>query len=745
MPPLPLATEPEALSGVIEHVVFHNEENNFAVLRVKVRGYRDPRTVVGRVSGAAPGERLEASGRWTNSGVHGLQFEADFIRTSPPDSADGIETYLGSGAVPGVGPSIAGKLVAAFGGQVFDVIDNEPERLREVPGLGRVRIRRILAKWDEMKTVREIMVFLHRHGVGGARASRICKTYGMDAVQVISENPYRLSRDIAGIGFKIADGIAMKAGFSRDHPARIQAGIRFALDNATSDGNCGLPRDDLVDRVRQLLEVPDALVRSVLDAELEEGSLAADYVDGRPCVFLTRLYRAEARIARKLVAMSKGDLDWPKINDAEALPRVERKLGFTLAPSQAQAVRRALNSKVTVITGGPGVGKTTIVNAILRLLGSNGVEIALCAPTGRAAKRLEETTGIEAKTIHRLLGWDGVSWSFNKGPDDPLDCGLLVVDETSMVDVPLMDALLSALPVEAGLLLVGDVDQLPSVGPGQVLADLIGSGVLSVERLVEIFRQAAASRIVVNAHRVNRGSMPDTRPPAGDSDFYFVPAESAESAIRKTVEMVKNRIPNRFGLDPVRDIQVLCPMNKGAVGSVALNESLRAAVNPNPKATIQKGGSTFAHRDKVMQTSNDYEKEVYNGDIGFISQVDTDKESLVVNFDGREVEYASGDLGALIPAYATTIHKSQGSEYPGVVVPLMNSHFVMLQRNLLYTAITRGKRLVVLVGQRDAVRRAVGENSRSRRWSKLQEWMQGYASGDLSQVLPANGSASDDF
>ncbi len=720
------ATSPdrEVLSGLVERVVFHNPENGFCVLRVQARGHKGLQPVVGRSPSVNPGEWITASGQWVNDRSHGLQFEASYIKTSEPTSQDGIEKYLASGAIPGIGPVYARNLVAEFGDQVFDVIQSEPERLRDVPGIGPVRASRIMAAWNEQKVVREIMVFLHSHGLGAARASRIYKVYGADALQVMSENPYRLARDIRGIGFAAADAIASKLGVGKDAEIRIRAGISHALAEATNDGHCGLPLDELLGRGQELLEVSAERVERALRSELAEGTVVEDRIAAQPCIFLRRLHRAEQGIASALGRLAEGAPPWPPINAETALPWVERHLGLTMAPSQAEAVRTALRSKVMVITGGPGVGKTTIVNAILKILLAKGIEIGLCAPTGRAARRLSETAGREAKTIHRLLEFDPVRGSFRRNGENPLECDLLVIDETSMVDVPLMHSLLKAVPEDAALLAVGDVDQLPSVGPGQVLSDLIGSGSVPVARLVEVFRQAARSRIVLNAHRINRGDMPEMGRPEGETDFYFIPAETPEDAVRKIVELVRTRIPQRFGLDPVRDIQVLCPMNRGGIGAKAVNLELQSVLNPNETDRAERFGWTFAKGDKVMQVENDYDKEVYNGDIGLIESLDVELGELQVAFDGRRVEYSLKELDTLVPAYATTIHKSQGSEYPAVVLPIMNNHFVMLQRNLVYTGITRGRRLVVVVGQQSAVRRAVQTASKAVRWSKLRELIQ---------------------
>jgi len=724
----------EVLAGLVERVTFHNAENGFCVLRIKARGHRDLITVIGHAAIISPGEWVTASGDWVNDHTHGQQFKVRFMRTSAPTSIDGIEKYLGSGMILGIGPVYAKKMVKAFGEKVFDIIEAAPDRLREVTGIGSVRAKRITDAWAEQKIVREIMVFLHSHGVGTARAVRIFKTYGSDAIQVMTENPYRLARDIRGIGFKTADAIAMKLGIEKTAMIRIRAGISYALTEALDEGHCGLPTGELVPLAVELLEVPKELIQTALDLELTDGTVIADTVGETACIFLGGLYRAEQVIAQRLVRLLNGKLPWASIDPQKALLWVEVKTGLTLASSQIEAIRLALLSKVLVITGGPGVGKTTIVNSILRILAAKGVNLLLCAPTGRAAKRMTEATGVEAKTIHRLLETDPKGGGFKRNSDNPLECDLLVVDETSMVDVMLMQALVKAVPDDAALLIVGDIDQLPSVGPGQVLADVISSGAVPVVRLTEVFRQAAQSKIITTAHKINQGLIPDLSRPEGDSDFYFVQADDPETAVPRIIELVKTRIPQRFGLDPIRDIQVLCPMNRGGVGARSLNIELQAALNPAGERKVDRFGWTFAPGDKVMQIENDYDKEVYNGDIGYVDEVDLDAGELAASFDGRAVTYSFGELDTLVPAYAATIHKSQGSEYPAVVIPVLTQHYAMLQRNLLYTGVTRGKRLVVLVGQRKAVAIAVKNVSGRRRWSKLNEWLMAKPTAFSEQV-----------
>jgi exodeoxyribonuclease V alpha subunit len=715
----------EPLSGLVERVTFHSPDTGFCVLRVKVRGHRDFVTVLGSAASIQPGEFIQASGRWDNHREHGLQFKTTFLKAMPPSSLDGIEKYLGSGMIKGIGPHFAKKLVKAFGEAVFNVIEATPERLRELNGFGPKRVERITSGWADQKAIREIMVFLQSHGVGTSRAVRIYKTYGADAIPLVSENPYRLARDIKGIGFLTADQIAEKLGIEKTAMIRARAGISYTLTEAESEGHCGLPEDELLPMAEKLLEIPPEVLRDALRQELQDETVVADTIGERRCIFLGHLWTSEKIVAERLRALATGQPSWPEIDTEKAVPWVEKKLGVTLAGSQREAVKMAVSSKVIVITGGPGVGKTTLMNAILCILAVKGVAVALAAPTGRAAKRLSESTGMKAKTIHRLLEVDPKHGGFKRSLDNPIECDLLVVDETSMVDVPLMASLSRALPNNAALILVGDVDQLPSVGPGQVLADIINSSAIPVARLTEIFRQAAKSQIIMNAHRVNAGYMPNLDVPRNQqSDFYFVEARDAEDGIAKITEIVRNRLPKRFGLDPIKDIQVLCPMNRGGLGARALNVELQKTLNPPVDSTfIERFGFTYRVGDKVMQTSNDYDKEVFNGDVGYVSRIDLDAQELVIEFDDKPVDYQVGELDEVALAYAVSIHRSQGSEYPAVVIPMMMQHYMMLRRNLLYTAITRGRNLVVLVGERRAVGMAVKGKVEIRRWSKLAEWM----------------------
>ncbi len=718
----------EALAGIVMRVTFHSPESGFCVLRVKVRGRRDLITLVGSAAAIQPGEYIHASGRWDNHRDHGLQFKADILKVTPPTTVEGIERYLGSGMIKGIGPVYAKKLVDAFGEAVFDVIEQTPEKMQEIDGIGTVMAKKITDGWAEQKAVREIMLFLQSHGVSTTRAVRIYKTYGTKAIPLIMENPYRLAGDIRGIGFRSADLIAAKIGIEKTSMVRARAGISYALMEAVGEGHCALPEAALLERAEKLLDIPGKLLSEALALELESGTVIADRSRGERCIFLPYLWHAEKSISERLGVLSFGVLPWPAIDPLKAVPWVEGRLGFTLAGSQKNAVELALRDKVLVITGGPGVGKTTIVNSILKIVMAKGALVALAAPTGRAAKRLSESTGIEAKTIHRLLEFNPISGGFKRGAESPLECNLLVIDETSMVDVPLMAQLLRAVPDKAAVIIVGDVDQLPSVGPGQVLADIIDSESLPVARLTEIFRQAAKSRIITNAHRVNHGIMPDvTVPESGNSDFYFIEAAEPEDAVSKIVELVKNRIPHRFGFDPIRDIQVLCPMQRGGVGARSLNVDLQKALNPGSggEPSVERFGYTYRVGDKVMQMENDYDREVFNGDIGFVTSIDNDINEIAIDFDGRSVVYGYGELDEVMLCYATTIHKSQGSEYPAVVIPMMTQHYTMLERHLLYTGITRGAKLVVIVGQKKALAMAVRGARDRRRWSKLREWLAG--------------------
>lgn len=718
------AAQPSAehLSGSIERVTFHSEESGFCVLRVKARGQRDLVTVIGAAPSVTPGEYLECEGRWVNDRQHGLQFKAEHLRCVLPSTLEGIERYLGSGMVKGIGPHFARTLVRAFGERVFDVIEDNPDELLALPGIGPKRKERVTRAWAEQKVIREIMVFLQSHGVGTARAVRIYKTYGDEAIARVTENPYRLALDIHGIGFKTADAIAQRLGIPKDSLIRAQAGVRHVLQEIAGQGHCAAHREVLAEQAAALLEIPAPIIAQAIAAELALENLVEEPIEGRPALFLAPLQRAEQGVAASLRRLRLSPPPWGPIDSRRAIPWVEAQTGIQLSASQREAVAAAVNGKVTVITGGPGVGKTTVVNGILRILAARGVEMLLCAPTGRAAKRLSESTGREARTIHRLLELDPQTQGFKRDQYSPLDTHLVVVDECSMVDVALMNQLLRAVPNHAAVLLVGDVDQLPSVGPGTVLADLIGSGTLATVRLTEIFRQAAASRIIVNAHRINAGRIPEAPQTTGtDSDFYLIPCDSPEQVQDRLMRVVTERIPGRFALDPVAEVQVLTPMNRGGLGARSLNVALQERLNPSAEPRITRFGWTYAPGDKVIQLINDYDKEVFNGDIGRVAAIDAEEGLVRVDFDGRPVEYELGELDELSLAYATTIHKAQGSEYPAVVIPLATQHYTLLERNLLYTAVTRGRRLVVLIAEPKALAMAVKRVGSHKRLTKLRE------------------------
>ncbi|MDB6037684.1 MAG: ATP-dependent RecD-like helicase [Verrucomicrobiales bacterium] len=712
---------PESLSGLIERVTFFNEENGFAVLKVKAQGHRDEITVLGSLPSVNAGEWVTAEGQWIRDREFGLQFRAAILTSTAPTTREGIEKYLGSGMVKGIGPIYAKKLVAMFSEKIFDVIETASARLEDVNGIGPKRRKQIKDAWAEQKIIRDIMVFLHSQGVSTSRAVRIYKTYGENAIEKVRTNPYALARDIHGIGFKTADQIAQKIGISFDSLLRACAGLSYILQQATGEGHCGLPIDLLKEESCKLLGVEEKIVTDALERTLGGNDLVREEIQGQELVFLPNLKRAEETIAEQIGRLRNSASNFPPIDFEKAVAWCQQKTGKELAPSQRDALKLALTSRVLIITGGPGVGKTTLVNAILLILRAKNVKCLLCAPTGRAAKRLSDTTGVEAKTIHRLLEFQPGTGRTARNQESPLDCDLLVVDETSMVDVSLMANLFRALPKNASLLMVGDIDQLPSVGPGMVLRHLIESRVVPVVRLTEVFRQAAHSRIITNAHRINEGGLPEVAASGNDSDFFFVEREEPDQIAATLVEMVKKRIPAKFGLDPIRDVQVLSPMNRGSLGIRELNVRLQNELNPErmDEPLLEKFGWKFRPRDKVIQTENNYDKAVFNGDIGQIVKIDTIEREVTVRFEEREVIYDYGELDEVSLAYAITIHKSQGSEFPAVVIPVATQHYMLLQRNLVYTGITRGKKLVVLVGQKKALSIAVKNNRTEHRFSGL--------------------------
>lgn len=710
----------ESVEGQVERVTFHSEETGFCVLRVSVRGEREPVPVIGTIPQIVAGEMIKAHGQWVMDKTHGRQFKAERISAVPPNSPEGIVKFLGSGLVKGIGPVYAQRLVDKFGKDVFDIIEHNSARLQDVEGIGTKRRQRIKQSWIDTQGTRAIMAFLISHGVSTARAFRIHKTYGEEAIQTVEANPYVLARDIRGIGFKTADQIARNFGIEHDDPRRAEAGIEYVLHECTREGHVAFPHMALVDEAEKILGIKREPIEDAIQVGLDAKRLVQDEIGGNRLIYLSSLYECETQLAARVRWFAGGTPPLPEIDADKAVSWAAETTGLDFAESQRDAIRRALQAKMLVITGGPGVGKTTILNAILKILAAKGVEMLLAAPTGRAAKRMAEATGRESKTIHRLLAWDPKAGAFKHKASHPLRCDLLVVDEASMIDLPLMHSLVQAVPEEAGLILVGDVDQLPSVGPGTVLRDLMESGVVPVARLTEVFRQAAESGIVSNAHRVNRGEHPSFGRKNSNDDFYFVKAEEPEEAVRLIVKLTRENIPRKFTLDPRRDIQILTPMQRGVLGARNLNLVMQQALNPSGKE-VERFGTTFREGDKVMQTSNNYDKDVYNGDLGIVVSVNATERETTIQFGSKKVEYDFNEMDELVLAYATTIHKSQGSEYPCVVMPVHTTHYVMLQRNLIYTGITRGKQLVMLVGTEKAVAMAIKNQDSRLRVSALRD------------------------
>lgn len=767
---LPLLRHADAveLSGTVERIVFHNEENGFTVLRLMPdgdaadgaptpggrpgrptpRGGRDPVACVGHMTMPRAGTRLRVRGRWITNPRFGRQVEFSETEELLPGTEEGIRLYLASGLIKGVGEEMAGRIVAKFGTDAIRVLDEEPQRLLAVRGLGPKSLERIRESWAKHRGVRDLLLFLQPHGITPALGIRIHRAYGEHALEIVRENPYRLAMDIRGIGFITADAIAAKLGFAPDSPLRVEAAALYALQKATEEGNVYLPQGRLVEEVGTQVGAPPEAVLDALDAlERDErlvredfseddaqtpdaaGALPADETDAAEGdaigVYLGRYHHCEARTAYYLHRLLHSPKAMRFPEPAALAAEVAAALPIELAPEQLAAVTAAARSKVLVITGGPGTGKTTIINAIIRLFETARARILLAAPTGRAAKRMAETSGREARTIHRLLEYSPREDGFARNEDNPLACGLLVVDEASMMDCLLFYHLLKAVPLGATLVLVGDVHQLPSVGPGNVLGDVIASRAAPVVELTEIFRQSAESEIICNAHSINRGEVPLLESSRERlSDFYFIRQDDPERAAALMVDLVTRHIPRRFGLDPVDEVQVLTPMHKGAVGAGRMNALLQEALNPNG-LEVRRGDRAFRLHDKVMQVRNNYEKDIFNGDMGRITFLDPRERTLSVTFDGRVVPYDFDELDELAPAYAISIHKSQGSEYPAVVIPIMMQHYVLLQRNLIYTGVTRGKRLVILVGEPRALHMAVKNNKTRRRYTRLAQRLAG--------------------
>ena len=717
--------EIETVDGTVKSVVFRNDETGFTILHVTPvndGGFRLAEreiTVLGTCAAAWEGEDLHATGEWVNDPVRGRQFKAKTVECIPPKSAEGIRRYLASGLIHGIGPVLANRIVDKFGADTIDVLDHHSGRLREIPKVGPKKIESIIKGWREGKGTREVMIFTQTYGISASKASKIYRKYGPDSVAIIKRDPYRLCRDIWGIGFLTADRIALAVGLPKDSPLRARAAIVHTLrTEADESGHCWTSEPDLLLHAQDLVGISVEVLAEALKAEIDEGRVVKE----EDRLYLRDLWAAERRVAAKLKDMLSTSPSFASIDPDKAVAWWEKKAGFTLAPAQLRAVRKSISSKVSIVTGGPGVGKTTIIRALVEIFaartGTHKINVQLGAPTGRAAKRMTESTGAPAQTLHRLLKYNPQTNEFTFNEEKPLPGDVFIFDETSMVDIRLMADLVAALPRRATLILVGDTDQLPSVGPGNVLHDLIRSGAIPTSQLTEIFRQDNSGLIVRNAHHVNAGEPFETR--SGASDFYFIPQDDPAKALDYALDFMVTRIPRHFHMEPLQDVQVLTPMRRNLLGSENLNAAIQQRLN-GTGPSIQRGGMCFRVGDRVMQLRNNYDKDVFNGDVGFVQEVQTADRSLIVLFDGKPVEYRAGDLDELTLAYATTIHKSQGSEYPAVIVLLHRQHFMMLQRNLLYTAITRGRKLVLVIGSAWAVKQAIETNTVRERRTTLAE------------------------
>ncbi|MBF0345813.1 MAG: ATP-dependent RecD-like DNA helicase [Nitrospirae bacterium] len=714
-------TESE-IQGQMERVTYCDEESGFTIAKLTVTGCRELVTISGFMPGISPGEVLRLKGQWFNHSKYGVQFKISAFQSVMPATAKGIERYLGSGLIKGIGPVLAKRLVEMFETDTLDIIDTQIERIKEVDGIGDKRVEKIRSAWEQQRDIRDIMLFLQGHGVSVNYATKIFKQYGGSAIKRVKENPYQLATDIYGIGFITADKIAQKLGFSKDSELRAKAGILYVLHELSNDGHVYYPYEPLVAQCQKVLEIErDKLVNPFSEIEYDKKIVIddLDVAENKKAVYLTKYHVSETGIAESLLRLRKTPKTLRNFSDDKAIEWVQKALSITLANNQAKAVKDSIRDKVLVITGGPGTGKTTIINAIIKIYLQLKQRVLLTAPTGRAAKRLQESTSHDAKTLHRLLEFSPKNGAFKKNEDTPLEADLIVVDEASMIDTILMHHFLKAVPTHATLIIVGDVDQLPSVGAGNVLQDIIDSGVIPSVRLNEIFRQSRQSLIVVNAHRVNSGVMPsfDSKL-TPKQDFSFLEIEEPETILKRIVELCKTEIPKIYGFNPRSDVQVLTAMHKGTLGATALNMELQKALNPST-SELMRGGRIFKSNDKVMQIVNNYDKDVYNGDIGTIQRINSVENELTVDYDGRFVTYDFIDLDEIVLAYAISVHKSQGSEYPVVVMPIHTQQFIMLQRNLLYTGITRGRRLVILVGTKKALAIAVKNNKTQKRYTYL--------------------------
>lgn len=701
------------LRCVVERITFQNAENGYSVMKVKVKGYDDLVTLVGNLLEVPAGAVLLCEGEWRVDKRYGQQFQCETWEEVMPATAYGIEKYLGSGLVKGIGPKFAKLIVGHFGTDTIEVIETDIERLYEVPGIGKKRVEKIRESWEKQKDIKNVMLFLQGFGVSTAYAAKIYRQYGKESIDNVKENPYRLADDIWGIGFKTADGIARKMGYEMNDERRLRSGLIYTLNQLADEGHCYAKEEQLIATAKQLLEADEECIRTAMTHAIETEDLMLDGT----AIYLPPFYYAECGTANRLntlVHTKEADSIFTARFD---LAKLQRETGIEYDEVQVEAIRQAIASKVMVLTGGPGTGKTTTTKAIIAALQSAGMRILLAAPTGRAAKRMSEATGMEAKTIHRLLEYNPQD-GYKRNDENPLEGDALIVDECSMIDIILMNNLTKALPTTMRLVLVGDIDQLPSVGAGNVLRDIIDSGVIPVVRLTRIFRQAQSSRIVMSAHAINRGCFPDISN-GQHTDFFFMKQEEPEKVAETIVSLVCDRLPKAYR-QPNANIQVLTPMQRGVVGAANLNMALQQALNHNTAALV-RGGYTFKEGDRVMQLRNNYDKDVYNGDLGYVRSVDMEERTLTVDFDGQMVEYEASELDELTLAYATTIHKSQGSEYPIVVMPVLMTHYVMLQRNLIYTGITRAKKICVLVGQTKALAYAIHNMKVLKRNTRLKE------------------------
>jgi exodeoxyribonuclease V alpha subunit len=719
------------LRGQLERITYHNEENHYTIAKLRVQGRRDLVTVVGNIVTTSPGEVLRLTGSWETHPKYGEQFKILSYESVVPATVKGIERYLGSGLIKGIGPIMAKRLVDKFGEETLVVIETKSERLQEVEGIAGKRIEMIKTAWDGQKEVREVMLFLQGHEVGSSYAAKIYKQYGKDSIRVVRENPYRLARDIFGIGFLTADKIAEKLGIPRDSSMRAEAGILHVLEQLSSEGHVFYPYGPLTDECEKILGVSrDIIVHAVEKIAAEkkitiEGPFGEEG-GGDRAVYLTEFMISEKGIADKLGEIARNQAKILRFDCDAEIEKVQKELGITLALNQTRAVRAALEKNALVITGGPGTGKTTIIRTIIRVYGRHGSSVALAAPTGRAAKRLSEAAGQDAKTIHRLLEFSPKLGSFKRNEDFHVDADVVIIDEASMIDSLLMHHLLKAISGDATLILVGDVDQLPSVGAGNVLKDIIDSRLVTTVKLDEIFRQSDQSLIVVNAHKINHGDFPVLSSQKDvPQDFYFIDLDDPEEVCKTILTMCRNKIPEKFGFHPINEIQVLSPMHRGIVGAANLNVELQKHLNQSADELL-RGGRLFKTGDKVMQIRNNYDKDIYNGDIGKILSIDREEQEISVDYEGKRISYDFTELDEVVLAYAVSVHKSQGSEYPAVVMPLLTQHYMMLQRNLLYTAITRGKKLVVLIGTKKALAIAIRNNKQQMRYTRLKERLKNF-------------------